>query len=944
MNIIFHPSFDNGYYTASTESCAKMLGTKIVGTAGLLEHLELHNGLSGLYPSEGERATLYLNHVRKFAKGSMIEESFVNDELGVAKCLMEWRDKLIMTGWTPDMEGNETTPKLKLLSQIEGSWRTKEKGSADRWLELSRLESLKTAAEEGIECRCAKEQLPLLIQKVLEKCGACFVKYEKNVSIPDGLKVKVEHYTDLADAYRQLASTADNYRADTAIVNRDNVSLNHALVAWGKPLVNATIRESNPFSLQLFKLAMAVFSRPLNIENILAYLQLPVGPVPRRLRSKLANILVQDGGFGSIDWDKIDEKKANELRKEEISSKWEMAIYDYINEKTDTENEDEIEKNKRDTKTERASKASLLKYITDPNIKSGEKIPTKTLREYISSINQWASGYANSDREENELQKLQMGTVVSYFKQLSNALVGMSEISYQDLEKIVRTIYKPMTITQARAQVGTLRVVESYTQLVDTPKKLLWLDCCGADETVDPYEFLSTAEREWLNKQENVLVPRLQDTLELNRKEMISTLAKISGEITLVTADYHHNQKMAIHPIVAELQMQRGEQLETKEKKVDPGLTEAKDIHKSEPQLQYDLGEIDYARRKESNTSLDTLINYPFDYVVEYVAKLGNSTEKELRSLKNITGLVAHSFIASLVDSVAGMEREKVLDEMKKLLNEEYDQRLENAIHATGLSLLLKENEVEYKNFRYLLKRSIETLIVIMRKKGLTPVGCELKFEKPLDEIGDFDARIDMILKDRNGETVIFDFKWSDSDFYGNKIKEGKSIQLELYRKVLEQEGKTVSAVGYYLMPKCQLQTSAYDTLKDEEGRTIIKHIDEPEDAKELFDKIKNSFALRMEEIGKGTIEEGEEMDIKGLPYAKAYLDGVKLLLVGKQKITGGPTKKEPERPYSTEYIKKESNKVFTNEPETRFKGNSSFEGDKEDKTTTYPLMKGRLK
>ena len=350
MNIIFHPSFDNGYYTAPTDSCAKVLGTKVVGMAGLLEHLELHNGLSGLYPSEGERATLYLNHVRKFAKGSMIEESFVNDELGVAKCLMEWRDKLIMTGWTPDMEGNETTPKLKLLSQIEGSWKSQEKGSADRWLELSRLESLKTAAEEGIECRCAKEQLPLLIQKVLEKCGANFVKYEENVSIPDGLKVKVEHYTDLADAYRQLASQANDYDTDTAIVNRDNVSLNHALVAWDKPLVNATIKESNPFSLQLFKLAMAVFSRPLNIENILAYLQLPVGPVPRRLRSKLANILVQDGGFGTIDWEKIDEEKAKTLKREKISSKWELAIYDYINEETEG-SEDATEENKGDTKS-----------------------------------------------------------------------------------------------------------------------------------------------------------------------------------------------------------------------------------------------------------------------------------------------------------------------------------------------------------------------------------------------------------------------------------------------------------------------------------------------------------------------------------------------------------------------------------------------------------------
>ena len=942
MKIIFHPSFDNGYYTAPKNSCAKILGTKIIGTAGLLEHLELHNGFSGIYASDGERAAAYLSHVRESAQGTMIETSFKNDELGVAKCLLEWRDKLIMAGWTPERAGDSTTPKLNLLSKIEESWKGQMKGIADRWLELSQSGNLKTATEGEIDCRCAKEQLPLLIQKVLEMCGAKFAKYEESMSIPDDLKVKVEHYTDLSDAYRQLASHAEEFNAETAIINRDDVSLNHILFAWGKPLVNATIRESNPFSLQLFKLAMAVFSRPLNIENILAYLQLPIGPVPRRLRSKLANILIQDGGFGSIDWDRLDEEKIQELKKEDISSKWDMAIYDYINEAFDEEKEEE-----KDTKVKRASKASLLKYITDPNIKKGDNIPTKTLMEYIGAINQWASAFANSDKVEDEMLKRQMATVVSYFKQLSSTLKNIDTISYQDLEKHVRTIYKPMTIIQARAQVGSLKTIDSYTQLLDMPKALLWLDCCGVDETIDPYEFLSTTERNWLNNQPGIVIPRLHDTLEMNRKEMISILSRVKDDITLVTADYHHNPKMAEHPIVAELKMQRGKGLMIEEKEVKLELTDAKKLHKVEPKLQYKLGKTDYAGRKESNTSLDTLINYPFDYVVEYVARLGKSSKKELGSLKTITGLVAHSFIASLIDSVTGMDKEKCLDEMEKLLNAEYEPRLENAIYTTGLSLLLKENDVEYDNIHYLLKRSTQTLITIMREKKLTPIGCELAYNNPLENIGDFDARIDMVLEDSNGKTVIFDFKWTYSEFYGKKIEEGKSIQLELYRKELEEK-ETVSAVGYYLMPKCQLQTSDYDTLKDENGRIIIQHIDAPQDA-QLFKQIKNSYNQRMNEIRAGEIEEGEEMDIKDLPYAKAYLEGEnKLLLVGKQKITGGPTKKEPERPYCTESIQKESKKVFTNMPESRFRSKTGgYENNNvpmNEKPTTYPLMKGRLK
>ena len=72
--------------------------------------------------------------------------------------------------------------------------------------------------------------------------------------------------------------------------------------------VGANIEEANPLTLQLFKLAMSLFSRPLNINDVLSYLQLPVGPVPRKLRSALAYILATNGGFGEIDWNDISDE------------------------------------------------------------------------------------------------------------------------------------------------------------------------------------------------------------------------------------------------------------------------------------------------------------------------------------------------------------------------------------------------------------------------------------------------------------------------------------------------------------------------------------------------------------------------------------------------------------------------------------------------------------
>lgn len=99
MRIIFHPSFDRGYYKSCEPNTQDILGTQIVGIQGMLEHLSLHNGLSGQFASDGERAAAYLAHVAKWAKGTIIETAFTNDNLGVAKRLLEWRDTLIMAGW-----------------------------------------------------------------------------------------------------------------------------------------------------------------------------------------------------------------------------------------------------------------------------------------------------------------------------------------------------------------------------------------------------------------------------------------------------------------------------------------------------------------------------------------------------------------------------------------------------------------------------------------------------------------------------------------------------------------------------------------------------------------------------------------------------------------------------------------------------------------------------
>lgn len=938
MRIIFHPSFDRGYYKSHEPNSQDILGTQIVGIQGMLEHLSLYNGLSGQFASDGERAAAYLAHVAKWAKGTIIETAFTNDNLGVAKRLLEWRDALIMAGWEAAPDVDDDKPKLQLLANIESTWKGDMKGDADRWHDLLILSQKQRIIEDNdtIDCRCAKEQLPFVVQQVLEACNAVFAEYPDNVQIPDNLKIKIKHYKDLTDVYRQVAANMEDYK-DCVIINRDNVSLNHSLFAWGEPLLNANIEEANPLTLQLFKLAMSLFSRPLNINDVLSYLQLPVGPVPRKLRSALAYILATNGGFGEIDWNDIsDENEAAALKRNNVCTLWDKTIYDYI--ETD-DNATSLDKK------ERKAKAELLKYITDKSIEEGKDIPVEILKDYIGDISGWANRYANSGICEDDALKSQLGNVVVFFKQLACILGGAEKISYADLDKHVRTIYQPTAMTQAHAQVGALEVVSSYEQLVDTPKKLVWLDCSEADQRADQYEFLSAAERQWLDSQDRVSIPTLKNILEFNRKEMVCAISKVKESVILVTSEYHHNQKLAEHPLVAELKMLRGDNLELSEGEINLPMSEEKEISIPSPKEQYDLGKINPAQRSESNTSIDTLINYPFDYTVDYIAHLGKSSKNDTVSPQKAKGLVAHHVVQSLVSRVSGKDGIRRIAEMKDILKNDYEAILQNSINVTGLILLLKENQMEYNSFKDQLKRSIDSLILIMEHHNLFPVGCELKYENPLGEtIGDFNARIDLVLNDAEGRAVIFDLKWSYSDYYGNKIKDGKALQLDLYRKELEESGKMVSAVGYYLMPKCQLDTPDFETYKDKHiDKIIINHIDPPQGI-DIFTQIENSVKQRRDEIENGSIEEGEGMDILQLPYSQAYIKHGGMLLVGQAQ------KKRATKVYPSpaiDAIIKDSPKIFTAKPEMLF--TKTYEFSKNDTPlneteTTYPLMKGRLK
>lgn len=904
MKIIFHPAYDGGYYAEKTIA-KEPIGTKIVGLNGLLETLELHSGHSGIYPSDGERIAEYMKVIETCKKGQFYESAYETDAFGVARKLLQWRDQLVMAGWTTDIKGGNESPKLKALREIESKWLANEKGVCDRWKALLDYAKRNTIlrASDAIECRCNKELLPYLVVQVLESCNAEF-SLTTDEDKEWGNRVSIISYHEQDDIYQLVASQPKNY-ADTVFVNRDNVALNHELFAQGQPLLDARINNSNPQVLQLFKLALSIYSRPLNLDNLLSYMQLPIGPIPGTLRWKLAQILLEFGGFGELEDDK---------RKPGIEDLWDWTIDDYFAQE--------------ENKNTHSAISPYLTPIKDKGLNSAA-LPKKEIKEYINALVDWL-GKQTSNADERILQQLHEAEVL--FMQL-NTVIGENDngtISYDEIDKYVRSIYSPTSIRQASTQVGSLKVVSDLGQLVDAPENLVWLDCYAPNRMRDEYDYLSSRERSWLQEQ-GVILPDYCLQLELQRKEMMRQLSRVNGSITLCVAAYHHNKPLREHPLVAELKMTKGKAL-----REDVGSCAAckgtpKDVKVMQNKLQYDLKGVNYKGRKESNTSIDLLINYPFDYTVQHVAKLYEPKNGQLKDMFTTKGLVAHLVIQQIIADTKG--KTDLYNQMRNLCSgTQFDTILNNAIRTKGLSLLLKENDVERSTFSYQLQRSVNTLVDIMDDKVLIPESCELNYDASLTDIGDFGARIDMVLTNQEEKYVIIDFKWSFSKKYREKLETNTSIQLELYKQAMIASGKDVVAVGYYMMPQYKLVTTDLDEYVKDNHKLIEKIA--PPSSNTLFEQIKASYKLRLDQLKHGVIEEGECEEVSELEYTKMMKDG-SLLPVGELKKTTGE-------------ITKGSKTVYGNKSQNRFARNIEDWTKKNvpanEQATSYPIMKGRLK
>jgi len=372
---------------------------------------------------------------------------------------------------------------------------------------------------------------------------------------------------------------------------------------------------------------------------------------------------------------------------------------------------------------------------------------------------------------------------------------------------------------------------------VETPRRLVWLDCAGNGRSLYPYDFLTAAEMAEL---ENLkLVSREQCATA--EAQWLYTLMNRINEWVLVAPQCHQGESLGEHPVITSIKQDKAayDAACKKGEAIALPMQEA-DIIKLEQieELHITQGRANNIQPpSDSYSTIDTLVNKPIDYILENIGGLAAPEDDEEPNEHMMMGNVAHKVVELLVnkDSCGAYSITEIKQRFKDQFESLYKDAMEKEPEAAAF-LTLKENQNMLAVFKDELHESIVKLITIIDQKQLKPFRCEYEVNTPFKPFDNPHGFVDMLLEDKDGKLVIFDFKWSTRDVYQKGLKDGKAYQLYMYKHAVEAQTKRqVAWYAYYLFP-------------------MMEFFEKTTDVEPQWQAWLDARTVQLEQIGKGTI------------------------------------------------------------------------------------------
>lgn len=887
MKILFSPEYFGQIFTGD----GVMMDTMVTSTVGLIDLLEFRLGLHYEEIPLHERMAHYYDAVSKYMSeypDNVMARSFRAAGLSTAKSMLGWRDELRSADWK--FNGADISDRLSVLIGVEKYFC--QKNGRDM------TERLHTVAEQVMSQKldCSEMTLQLACEKnllkpsvstlisVLEWQGAKIELIPEADNMGNNLsrvrrlitegqqgKIKLDENDTSLLVYQfpdeRAACEYLSYQKMDDVdvwINADNKQMDNWLTLMNQPMTGSVAADCIPQLTQMFVMGLGMFSSPLNVNTLIEWLNMPLHPIDRFFRSKLAESIVAEGGYRN--------SACRQLVKDYIDGK-----FIYLNGEQKALPEDERQKiREKDYK-----KRQWMAKIFLPPLESVKGIRTDNVRLFVSELSAWSRQRAHLMEEDpNSVQWIEQLMTVASMCDALHILLGTVDsptIDYKIIDSWISSIYEKGSYTNAAAERGCRIVVDSPSKIATVAKRTVWLGVEGDDGHTQECAFLYPSEKRKLTEQHCIVPWNEADEGRYHEHMRMTPLRMTEDRLILVVCKTRGGEKTLKHPLIVRLE----QQVENMEKfiltpEIDTdNMTEVEIVENGGVAAELKFEYADKLKWPDhlSPTSIATLVEHPFDYLMERILNITADGKAQMADVKTTMGNVAHAVIEALFSPAEG--KRYATPEEIALRMEDYDAAYIKVIEAKGAILQLAENRLKEKLLHEQLRICLDILLEILKNNDLKVTGCEqyvqanLKlglpdaFDKEENE-GERDVLgfIDMTLEDAEGYPVVFDFKWTTwAKGYQDKLEDNRSVQLELYRIMLGQkERNEVRRVAYFLMPEARLYSK--EVFKGRHCTQIT-----PENRDNIVEELRLSVIYRKKQLECGVVETNGAYD--ELQYVK---------------------------------------------------------------------------
>lgn len=865
LKVIFGPDLD-GYEPPRAQA---RCGEVVLGPLGLLNLLEVRLGLRGVWEGEPVRTIQYLRCLREANSSSRFySRSLAVDELAVARTLLGWRDTWVEAGWT-GTASPQAGGRLHDMAAVEALARQHlAAGTVDRLQRVLQALRDNRLQDLSVEVLAGLSNLPFVWQEILDHLhhtelplpflatvsaspGSDLARLQEALLTNSPVKLagdgsvifltagdqtllargvsQIVHGTLRADQSRWFGATM----ATTLVDGGSAEILDMIGAGEDRPVCGSSSPSRWRPPLQVLPLALSLFWAPLDPSRLLEFLTHPVSPLPRRVRSRLANVVAEYPGIGG--------------------EEWQQAVAELL--------ASETEKVDGDPKAAEDLRRRLDQWLLSERFDASEGAPVPQVAEQCARVTRWAAGQA----ERTDLSPSQRALFYAASAQSAQAQRTLDALARDGQELIGRLQLERLLdqvtatgslIPELPAELGHVHLCRTPGAVVEPNERLLWWHF--AEPTLPARWPWSQAELAELAANGARLLSAdarlqalseswLQPVLAATRQVVFALPASAGGE-----APRHHPLWDRICSVtgntvpVLDIGHVLTAQAASAELALRLSVVGRQELPRPVRWWQLQKPQLLAPRASESFSSLQAFVESPYQWVLKYKAGLYAGSLVRIDDGNRQKGNLFHRLFEKLFadenldwrradqPTVAGW----VATRFELLLAEE------------GANFLLPGRLREKQEMAETAVRSAWALLEFLRQAKIVAVEMEKSVEGSFTG-GALVGSIDLLVRNEKGEEAVVDLKWSGVKYRRQELQENRALQLAVYAYLRRKQNRW-PAQAFYLLSECRLLAQDASFFPAAE----VCAPDDPNDsAASLWLAFEKTWKWRRQQLDQGRIE-----------------------------------------------------------------------------------------